>query len=273
MQTKEELIELLRNYEGMLSTPMIDYLNSLIELEFSVVRENIGAKDRQSLSELEVYKQIAIYNIYNRALNIFKQNEKDFESLEIIEEPDGLKVTTLIEGKDIPLFNYIYNDNDGHTENNLGTIELFEMLDGIEKLYRCVNRRMQLDALDAESGTVYYKPSTYEESIKLIQLQCQLERFKYCKNNQKKPYYENSKRLIEITHQVYKLFEKDYDLSYKNFINNKSYYHLNCPAASMYDKPYRYQSRENISNECELREITRVRTIPNLNMDKRNTYI
>lgn len=28
-------------YEGRLSNPMMDYLNSLIELEFSVIKENI----------------------------------------------------------------------------------------------------------------------------------------------------------------------------------------------------------------------------------------
>ena len=42
VKTKEELLESLEKYKGILSVPMIEYLNSLIELEFSVVRENIG---------------------------------------------------------------------------------------------------------------------------------------------------------------------------------------------------------------------------------------
>ena len=44
VETKEELLESLEKYKGILSVPMIEYLNSLIELEFSVVRENIGNK-------------------------------------------------------------------------------------------------------------------------------------------------------------------------------------------------------------------------------------
>ncbi len=39
---------------------MIEYLNSLLELEFSVVRENIGKQDRDALSELDIYRNVAI---------------------------------------------------------------------------------------------------------------------------------------------------------------------------------------------------------------------
>ena len=75
VNTKEELIELLKGYKGVLKDSMVNYLNSLIELEFSVVREYIDNDDRKALSELELYKRIAIYNIYNRALNLFNQQK------------------------------------------------------------------------------------------------------------------------------------------------------------------------------------------------------
>lgn len=92
VNTREELLELLKEYRGILSNPMQEYLNSLIELEFSVIRDYIKDEDRDVLSELEVYKKVAIYNIYNRALNLFKMqdmqlsisgNENGFESLDI----------------------------------------------------------------------------------------------------------------------------------------------------------------------------------------------
>ena len=54
VETKEELLESLEKYKGILSVPMIEYLNSLIELEFSVVRENIGEQDSDALSELDI---------------------------------------------------------------------------------------------------------------------------------------------------------------------------------------------------------------------------
>ena len=46
INTKEELVKLLKSYEDTLSIQMVDYLKSLIDLEFSVVRDNISDKDR-----------------------------------------------------------------------------------------------------------------------------------------------------------------------------------------------------------------------------------
>lgn len=46
INTKEELIELLNNYKGILNNVMIDYLNSLINLDFSVIRDYIDSNDR-----------------------------------------------------------------------------------------------------------------------------------------------------------------------------------------------------------------------------------
>ena len=57
ISTREELIELLKGYKGILADSMINYLNSLIDLEFSVIREYISDNDRVALSELEVYIQ------------------------------------------------------------------------------------------------------------------------------------------------------------------------------------------------------------------------
>ena len=52
INTREELVKLLKSYEDILSIQMVDYLKSLIDLEFSVVRDNISDKDRVVLSDL-----------------------------------------------------------------------------------------------------------------------------------------------------------------------------------------------------------------------------
>jgi len=71
---KKELIDILNNYKGIFNATTIDYLNSLIELEFSVAKNYINENDRNALSELEIYRKIAIYNIYNRAINLIDTN-------------------------------------------------------------------------------------------------------------------------------------------------------------------------------------------------------
>ena len=69
INTREEILELLKKYNRILSGSMIHYLNGLVDLEFSVIKDNINVSDddRKVLSELEVYKRIAMYNIYNMA--------------------------------------------------------------------------------------------------------------------------------------------------------------------------------------------------------------
>ena len=74
MHKKEELKETLKMYKGILTNPIADYLNSLLELEFSVVRDYIDDTNRSTLANLDIYKRIAQYNIYIRALNIMGEN-------------------------------------------------------------------------------------------------------------------------------------------------------------------------------------------------------
>ena len=72
INSRDELIEYLNKYKGILKDSILDYLNSVLNLEFSVLKDYITNADRMALSELEIYKKIAIYNIYNRTLNILK---------------------------------------------------------------------------------------------------------------------------------------------------------------------------------------------------------
>ena len=79
LATKEELIDLLKKHRGILTNSILDYLNSLVELEFSVVRKNISTEEREILSELEIYKKIATYNIYHRALQLLEQQKQPID--------------------------------------------------------------------------------------------------------------------------------------------------------------------------------------------------
>lgn len=72
---KEELIEQLKWSKKRLTPSMIEYLNALIELEFSVIRdEYISPATREVLQDLEIYKKIAYYNIVSRAEKLLQEN-------------------------------------------------------------------------------------------------------------------------------------------------------------------------------------------------------
>lgn len=79
IMSAEELHNFVRGYSGILTPEIIDYLNSLIGLEISALNQkNISEVGMTRLNELFLYRQIVIYNIYNRALNVFKNYGNGF---------------------------------------------------------------------------------------------------------------------------------------------------------------------------------------------------
>ena len=68
--TKASLKCLLETHKNTLSKEIYDYLNSLIELEFSVVEEHLSKSDIDKISDTSLYCNVALYNIYHRIMNI-----------------------------------------------------------------------------------------------------------------------------------------------------------------------------------------------------------
>lgn len=105
VKSKEELLEMLKRYKRILNHSMEEYLNSLIELEFSVVKDYIDIRDRMCLAELKIYQDVAIYNIYKRALDLFNKVELP---LKISEGLACLEVSTQIDNRNIDLYTFLY---------------------------------------------------------------------------------------------------------------------------------------------------------------------
>lgn len=228
VNTKEELIGLLKNYEGILSTPIIDYLNSLIELEFSVVREYIGEKERASLAELEIYKRIAIYNIYNKALNLFIKNK-----LQVSENNEGLESLTasisLNDTDHLIVFNFDYSEHcnrskipNGYKSMRIGSISLYRTLENKElreaELQRVMNKLEKLwDACNPypmQPGVIG-GPSVqwaYEHAQEVEEYEK-----RFAELDSKKELSDMEKREIELTNQVRSLLLEDFGLTNKNF--------------------------------------------------------
>ena len=71
---KEEIINMLNDTKPILKNEIIEYLESIINLEFSVVKDNISDEERKPLTELQIYRSALIYNI-NKRNTIFFNNE------------------------------------------------------------------------------------------------------------------------------------------------------------------------------------------------------
>lgn len=183
MKTEKELKELLNKYEGWLTAPVIHYLENLVELRWSAIIDYIFDEHRQLLSGLEIYRQISIYNIYNKALKLFKEN--GFQCNISYNEGyyDGLEVSTSLDDKVIKLFEFDYSEHlnsdnripDGYRTTRIGEISLYRTIE---------NKEMREPLLDI-------------------------------------PNELSNKEEIEITNRIYNLFLEDYGLTNESFIEEK----------------------------------------------------
>lgn len=75
----EELEKKLKKYKGVLSPKTIEYLESILHLEMSVIKKEISDEDRVVLSYLPIYGQISKFNLYNGAINLIKNNKRGID--------------------------------------------------------------------------------------------------------------------------------------------------------------------------------------------------
>lgn len=227
VNTKEGLTEMLKRYSGILANPMIDYLNSLIELEFSVIREYLGEDDRKSLAELEIYKRIAIYNIYNRALNLFNENKIKFSVNE--DEFSSLSISVpLNSNQNVRVFNFDYTEwntakiPDEYKTMRIGTISLYQSLESQELMAAELNRVM--NKLERLHETYNPYPSRRgvadgPESQWAYEYAQEIAKYAeiFTKLGSKKELNHMDKIEIEITNQIRNLLLEDYGLTNKSF--------------------------------------------------------
>lgn len=230
LATKEELIDLLKKHRGILTNSILDYLNSLVELEFSVVRKNISTEEREILSELELYKKIATYNIYHRALQLLEQQKQPLD----IDNNGRLEISVQLENRRVELFSFDYQNRISLRENipdeyktmKVGTISLYRSLQNEDIREKEINRVLRkLESLYAShnpyphrhsvvGGLDFYWERQHKERIE------ELEK-KLTELESKKELTEVDKKEIELTNDTYQLLLADYELTNEDFEERK----------------------------------------------------
>ncbi len=238
VKTKEELLELLKEYKGILTKPILSYLNSLIELEFSVIREYISDSDRKVLAELEIYKKVAIYNIYNRTQNLFNQQNGEFIISGNDDEIEGLNVSIELNNRDVELFDFDYEEihsseyrapqipSDFKTMK-IGDISLYQKLESKEQQEAELNRIMKiLETLYDEKNPYSSRPGVVGgpgitwELDHARKIQEYEKRFKQL--DSKKELSDDDKKEIEITNRIHDLILEDFGLTNKSFVDESN---------------------------------------------------
>lgn len=107
--SSNELNESVKEYKDIFNSEIIDYLDSLIGLEISALNQGVISEDAiKRLNQIKLYRQIVIYNIYNKTLEVFKKYGK---GLNLENGPKKLSVFVKdSEGNEYCIFNYLFND-------------------------------------------------------------------------------------------------------------------------------------------------------------------
>lgn len=268
LKQQKELQEILNNYKGRISKDLINYLESLIQLEISVVKDEITEEDRLFLSELSIYRYTAIYNIYNKNLNIIKSTGLPL----IIEGQDSynnrLDINTLLENNfQISIFAFDYNSSSFnqnkiptyYNNRNIGKITIYETLESKEQRVKELDRIIEeLELAYDDKGPLSPPgyiggPRTqwfYEHTRKIDKLE---QRF--TELDSKKELSNLEKQEIAVTNYIKGILFDDMGLTELDFEEVE------------YD-PFRDYNKE----QTEL-EKTKVKKLPNLVITKKTKYI
>lgn len=229
MQTKKELKHSLVAYKQILTNSIFDYLNSILELEFSVLKENIGDDEKELLTELSIYREIAVYNIYNRALKLIK--EIDLE-LPLEKDPIYSRIALINKKEKIPVFSFEVN-NSKEEKHLLGTINLHKRVyDASENKLLLEKTEKALQELRSERNPhncnvgvtdpmkiVYDGPDTWwadEHDDKVIHCKNVLKRL-----NERGELTEEEKKIITASDNIHSVLLKDYGLKDEDLVDEE----------------------------------------------------
>lgn len=227
IKTKEELIDELKKYKSVLSDSMYIYFKQLIDLDFSIVKNYISKDDRKILSNLNIYEDVMIYNIYNKVLNVFKDSKYDLKIRGYESGNDGLSVYANIDDKDKIIFDFIKKT---YAFNKLSepSINIYKISEVSEELRNKELERLKskLDYLYNEKNPYHNEPNVYGgpsdywnfEHNKMVKKYEEL-----LKKLDERKLTDEDKKEIEITNYFHKKLFDDYGLNYNNFEETKDY--------------------------------------------------
>ena len=152
ISSKKELKESLNRYKRILNPRVIDYLNQLVELEFSAAKDIIDIEDREILQNLDLYKNIVAYNIYNRTLELLN-NEQELKIFDNKDRISGLMAYKGIGNPAIRILDYNYEN---------GVLKLFQTVDD-KKV-----RKEQLELVMTKLEQLYDKKNPYHSDLELF---------------------------------------------------------------------------------------------------------
>lgn len=213
VKSKEELIRELENYKTILNSEKYDYINSLVELEFSALQNYITQDEKNILLNLAVYRDAVIYNIYKRAYDLFSKYD---EISKVGNDSNNQNLNAFING--FKIFEFNYNSINNTQNKIIGSILLnnkFIDEDIRDKeIERVINK---LDMLKSETNPFSLKSSTLQAYNWNFTHKNEIEKYENLLDQYSsfEELTDKDKKNLEIINEVNELLLKDYDISFE----------------------------------------------------------
>ena len=224
VKDEEELRFALKDCSGVFNRDIVRYLDGLIDLDLNAVREDISNEDRTVLSQFDLYREIVIYNVYNRSrkilTNLFESHKIPYKIADNENSIEGLEVYLKLNRENFEVFDFDYSN--GRSDIVLSKLHAYtkeekeaamdEILKKLEYLYDQKNPN-PIPREDVFGGPYPAWEATHSKEIQLWQ-----DKFTELDNRK---ITDAKRRNIEMTEKVYEYLMNDFGLEDSDFEEDK----------------------------------------------------
>ena len=225
---KGTLLSMLEEHKGILSNEMIDYLSSLINLEFSVIKDNISESDRRILTDLELYRKVAVYNIFNRVVELLKPYK---DSIDVSRDSTGLEIYGSMDNRSFKIFDYSFESvrfnsvlSPYYDHSNIGEVSLYRTIsdrDALDEEKMAILKKLDILYRVGKQHDELGETSTYggciNESAYLNRKEIRELENRYTNIDNKDSLTKNEEREIEATGKFNEILLADFGLTMDDF--------------------------------------------------------
>ena len=113
IESEEELLKELSRYKKKGNTDVLDYFESLIKLQDAITNSKLEEMSKIALElDSELYNRIKNYNLYNKALKVFVDNDDKLRIVGNNAGYKGLMVFTHLNNQLVFLYNFDYRQKE-----------------------------------------------------------------------------------------------------------------------------------------------------------------
>lgn len=203
VSNKDDLKSELDTYKSTLNENIIRYLDHLIDLDFTVVREDIGNDSREVLSQLELYRDIATYNIYHRSSDVLRTLFEHHKLLYRIRDNDddieGIRAYLKLKDGDFEVFNFDYSRGNDISLYRLCAYTEKEKEEKMNKILSTLERLYDEKNPNPDPGHVYGGPYSYWEMKHMDKIRSYENKFN---SLDERKLTEEDRKDIELTRRV-----------------------------------------------------------------------